>query len=169
MLYAVCSAVVLGAVMTFGDFLWAALNIRHRALNGIVHGAAMCLCLGAAIGIRERRPLAGILAGPLVGAAAACAFYLMAPWLRMSAMFPAWMLFWICFAFLQARMAGERSIGQAAVRGLVAAVLSGVAFYLISGIWTSHRPPNYLWNLVAWSFAFFPGFAVLFSAPGVRR
>jgi hypothetical protein len=95
MLSALGSAVVLGAVMTFGDFLWAALNIRHRVLNGVVHGAVMCLCLGAAIGIRERRPLAGVLAGPLIGVVAACSFYLMAPWLRMSAMFPAWMVFWI--------------------------------------------------------------------------
>jgi hypothetical protein len=57
-------------------------------------------------------------------------------------------------------------LGRATIRGLGAAVLSGLAFYLISGIWTRHDPggPNYAWNLVAWSFAFFPGFAVLFSS-----
>jgi hypothetical protein len=169
MLYALGSALVLGAVMTFGDFLWAALNIRHRVLNGVAHGAVMCLCLGAAIGVRERRPLAGVLAGPLIGVVAACSFYLMAPWLRMSAMFPAWMVFWICFGFLQAWMAGERTMRPAAARGLVAAILSGIAFYLISGIWTSHARPNYVWNFVAWSFAFFPGFGVLFGWSRPRR
>jgi hypothetical protein len=52
------------------------------------------------------------------------------------------------------------------VIGCIAAVLSGLAFYSISGIWTRHdAPPNYAWNLVAWSFAFFPGFLVLFWKP----
>ena len=48
------------------------------------------------------------------------------------------------------------------VRGLLAAVLSGAAFYLVSGMWTDHStPPNYLRNLASWTFAFFPGFAAL--------
>jgi hypothetical protein len=164
MFHAAIASIVLAAVMTFGDFFWAAMNLRHRVAYGIVHGAAMCLFIGAAIGLRERRVLAGVLAGPLIGVLAACSFYLLAPWFRLAAMFPAWMLFWICFALLQGQLARERRIAGGIQRGIVAAVLSGVAFYLISGIWTRHDPggPNYAWNLAAWSFAFFPGFAALF-------
>jgi len=52
----------------------------------------------------------------------------------------------------------------AILRGLAAAALSGIAFYLVSGIWTDRAPdgPNYLRNFVSWAFAFFPGFASLF-------
>jgi hypothetical protein len=164
MLHALVASLALAAVMTFGDFFWAALNLRHRVLYGVVHGAVMCLFIGVAIGIRTRRPAAGALAGPLIGVIAAGAFYVLAPWLRLTAMFPAWMVFWICFALLQAKLAREGSLRSAIVQGLVAATLSGIAFYLISGIWTRHDPagPNYVWNFIAWSFAFFPGFAVLF-------
>jgi hypothetical protein len=174
---AIVAAIALGAVMTAGDWTWAVLDLRHTILYGVVHGAVMCLCLGAAIGIRERRVAAGIAAGPLIGVAAAAAFYLLAPWLRLSAMFPAWMLFWICFAFLQAHMRklgnwtrNEGSTISVVIRGVIAAVLSGLAFYAISGIWTRHDPggPTYAWNFLAWSFAFFPGFAVLFW-PAPRR
>jgi hypothetical protein len=100
---------------------------------------------------------------------AAGLFYLLAPWLRYSAMFPAWMFFWICFAILQEWLRRERdhAWGLAVARGLVAAILSGLAFYAIAGIWTRPpRDPNYLYNLGAWSFAFLPGFAALFVSGG---
>ena len=160
----VIASLFLGAVMAFGDYLWAALHIQHRVAYGIAHGAVMCLCLGIAIGVHARRPVPAALAGPVVGVIAAGAFYLLAPWLRMAAMFPAWMLFWILFAILQQQLReGERMI-DAAARGSVAAVLSGLAFYAISSIWTgpSHDAPNLAVHFAAWSFAFLPGFLVLF-------
>ena len=177
MWHALLASLALGAVMTIGDWLWAAFEIRHTITAGLAHGALMCLCLGAAIGLREGRAAAGLIAGPIVGVLAAAAFYVLAPALRMMAMFPAWMFFWICFAVLQAWMRARRLMQRerppvvvgiglvpVMVQGLAAAVLSGLAFYSISGIWTRHDPagPNYLWNFIAWSFAFFPGFAVLF-------
>jgi hypothetical protein len=164
MLYALASAFVLGAVMTFGDWLWAALHIRHTVTAGLLHGAAVCFCLGVAIGLHAHRPLAGAIAGPLVGVLAAGLFYALAPTLRFMAMFPAWMFFWICFALLQVRLGRERGIARGLMRGIAAAVLSGIAFYAISGIWTRHDPsgPNYGWNLAAWTFAFTPGFLALF-------
>jgi hypothetical protein len=182
MLFAALAALTLGAVMTIGDWTWAVLNLRHTVVKGLIHGAVMCLFLGAAIGIYERRPLAGTIVGPVIGVIAAGVFYLLAPWLRLSAMFPAWMLFWICFALLQARLRDERASARLrsvqplaasarqAGRGIVAAVLSGAAFYAISGIWTRHDPsgPNYAWNFVAWSFAFLPGFVTLFWTPARR-
>ena len=176
-LHALLASVVLGAAMTFGDWLWAALHIRHTVSAGLLHGALMCLLLGGVIGLREGRIAAGAVAGPLIGVAAAGLFYLLASVLRMAAMFPAWMFFWICFALLQAWMRPGRLLVAAIVPGIAAAILSGVAFYTISGIWTRHDPsgPDYAWNLFAWSFAFFPGFLALFlgsrsaSASNPRR
>jgi hypothetical protein len=124
----------------------------------------MCLCLGIAIGVYTGRTVPATLAGPVIGVIAAGAFYLLAPWLRMTAMFPAWMLFWILFALLQQQLREGERIGSAAARGAVAAVVSGLAFYTISGIWTgaSHDAPVLAVRFGAWSFAFLPGFLALF-------
>jgi uncharacterized protein YqgC (DUF456 family) len=160
---ALIASALLAVVATLGDFVWDYWNVRHTATYGVIHGAVFCLAIGAAIGVRAGRPGPGILAGPLIGMLAAGVFYMLAPVLRMNAMFPAWMLFWICFAFLQ-RQLREEPAGRALARGVAAAVLSGIAFYLVPGIWTERAAggPNYLRNLLSWAFAFFPGFASLF-------
>ena len=166
MTLALVGALILAAVSTLGDFTWAALGLRHRAAYGLAHGAAVCLAVGAVVGWRSRRALPGAITGIVIGIAAAGLFYLLAPGLRYSAMFPAWMFFWLCFAVLQVQLDGSRAYGNAAVRGLAAAILSGLAFYAISGIWTRPSPegPNYVRNFLSWTFAFFPGFAALFAA-----
>ena len=167
MLHALLASLALAAVMTAGDWMWAVFEVRHTITAGLIHGALMCLALGAAIGLREHRVAAGTIAGPLVGVLSAALFYLLAPALRMMAMLPAWMFFWVCFAGLQAFLRRKHNVAAAIATGLVAAVLSGLAFYSISGIWTRHNPggPNYAWNFAAWTFAFFPGFAALFWTP----
>jgi hypothetical protein len=160
---AVAGALLLGLVMTFGDFFWSALHLPHKVAYGIAHGAVMCGCLGLVIGWRAGRMAAGLIAGPLIGVAAALTFYGLVRVLGyIGAMLPAWMLFWILFAVLQQRLAKNGTAQQTALRGVAAAVLSGLAFYLISGIWTKHGPPDYTVNLASWTFAFLPGFLVLF-------
>ena len=71
----------------------------------------------------------------------------------------------ILFALLQMSLRrGEGAVGAAA-RGVIAAVLSGLAFYAISGIWTgpsAHEAPNVAVHFAAWTFAFLPGFLALF-------
>ena len=60
------------------------------------------------------------------------------------------------------------------MRGVLAALTSGLAFYAISGIWTNPAPggPNYAYNFLCWTIAFLPGFAALLvtgrSARGSR-
>lgn len=160
---AAIGALVLGAVMTLGDYVWDALQLRHRMWYGLVHGAVVCLGVGAVVGWNAGRPAIGTAVGPLIGVAAAAFFYVLAPFLRYSAMFPAWMLFWICFAILQYQLQGTRK--GTILRGIVAATLSGAAFYAVSGIWTRPSPggPDYLRHFLSWSFAFFPGFLALFG------
>ena len=169
-LSAVGAALLLGAVMTAGDFVWAYFRVRHSVWTGVAHGALMCLCIGAVLGARAGRPLPGLVAGPLIGIVAAAAFYAMASTFGWGAMLPAWMLFWILFALLQHWFAPDRLTG-AMLRGVIAAVLSGLAFYSISGIWTSPSPggPNYLVHFLYWSFAFLPGFLVLFFRRSSRN
>lgn len=162
--HAIVAAVLLAAVMTVGDYIWSVFNVRHRVLNGIVHGASMCLVLGIVIGWRGRRVGTGAGSGLVIGVIAALAFYALSPWLGYFAMLPAWMLFWILFAFLQQRLMRTERIGTAIGRGITAALLSGAAFYAISDIWTNPRPgpPRYGVHFASWVFAFFPGFVALF-------
>ena len=150
--------------MTLGDFAWAAFHIHHRIAYGLIHGATMCLCVGLAIGIRARKPLVAAVAGPVIGVIAAVSFYALVRPLGWGALFPAWMLLWMLFGVLQQKLENKRSPGTGLMRGIAAALLSGGAFYLISGIWTrdSHEHPQLALHFAAWSFAFLPGFAALF-------
>ncbi len=163
---ATAAAVLLGIVMTLGDVAWASLDLPHRRTYGVAHGAAMCLVFGLVVGWRARRVSAGAVGGPVIGVVSALVFYALAWKLRFVALLPAWMSFWILFAFFQQWLSKRESAGAAAARGVAAAALSGMAFVSISGIWT--RPPsepNYLVNLAAWCFAFLPGFLALFIGP----
>jgi hypothetical protein len=165
MLQALMAALALGLVMTAGDFVWAALHIRHRVAYGLIHGAVMCLCIALAIGGRARKPGKAALAGPVIGVTAALSFYALAPALGWGALFPAWMLFWILFAILQQQLKRDERLTAAVVRGVLAAALSGIAFYLISDIWIHEsQHTNLALHFAAWSFAFLPGFMVLFRA-----
>jgi hypothetical protein len=171
MLFAVVASILLGGVMTLGDWAWAALEIGHRVAYGLIHGALMCLCVGAAVGVRAGRPGPAVIAGPIIGIIAAASFYALAPMLRWSAMFPAWMLLWMLFAILQQRLSKNEAIGTALLRGVTAALASGAAFYAISGIWVndSHSDPNLIRHFGAWTFAFLPGFVALFLLASPKR
>jgi hypothetical protein len=162
---ALVAALLLGGISTIGDFIWAELKLHNRVAIGLIHGAALCLFIGAVVGARARRGLMGAAIGPVIGVCAAGGYYALAPTLGWGAMFPMWMLFWFCFALLSGLLRGGESVGAAALRGVGAAVLSGAAFYAISGIWTNPSPggPNYLRHFASWTFAFFPGFAALFA------
>ena len=82
-------------------------------------------------------------------------------------MFPAWMLLWILFACLQRQLLPGERIGVTIKRGVLAALLSGLAFYLISDIWIHEAAhPSLLVHFGAWAFAFLPGFLALFLSIG---
>jgi hypothetical protein len=165
---ALVGALLLGGLSTAYDAVWAAWIPRHRAIYGLVHGMTLLSAVGLVLGWPARRPWIGLMGGALAGLAAAAAFYALAPWLGMSAMFPAWMLLWLLFAALDAYL-HRRSIVAAETlsRGVLAAVLSGAAFWSISGIWLGGHAggPSYAWNFVRWVFAYLPGFAALVLRP----
>lgn len=165
---ALAGALALGLVSTLGDFLWATVVPGHRMVYGLLHGMALLACIGLWLGLPVGRPGAGALGGVAIGLASAGGFYALAPLLGYGAMFPMWMLLWVLFAYQHARLIDQPGAGGAAWRGLLAGVTSALAFYAISGIWLAPSPggPNYAWHLLAWTFAFFPGFAVLL---GTRR
>lgn len=162
---ALCGALALAALSTLGDFVWSRFVPTHRAVFGIVHGTLLLLALGLYLGALRRRPLHGALAGAFVGALAALSFYALAPLMGYGAMFVSWMALWMGFALLDGRLRGRVRAREVLVRGAIAAVGSGLAFYAISGIWTNPAPggPRYAYHFLCWTIAFLPGFAALLS------
>lgn len=163
MVHAVLSALFVAAVATLADWVWASQLLSHRTWYGVVHGGGLCLAMGLAIGIPVRRPLTGAIGGLVAGILGAASFYLLAPMLRDAAMFASWCLLWIFLGYLDGPILRRTSTPAALVRGLAAAILSGVAFYAVSGMWTRWNPAtiNYFDHFVRWAIAVFPGFAAL--------
>jgi hypothetical protein len=175
---ALVGALLLGALSTLGDFIWANWRVRHMALYGIVHGMAIFLAIGLFLGGRAGAPLQGGIAGVVAGAAAAGSFYLFAPLLGYSAMFLSWVLVWIALGLINLwlgalamsrQYGGSSSVTLNALvkdglgRGTIAALASGAAFYAVSGMWFPFNPAgwDYAVHFASWTFAFLPGFAAL--------
>jgi hypothetical protein len=151
----VVAALVLAAISTLGDFVWANWRVRHLAVYGIIHGVVMFVAAGVLLAPDRGRRWLGALGGIGAGAGGALSFYALRPLLGYGAMFASWILVWLVLAFVA--RAG-------AIRGVAAAVLSGAAFYAVSGMWMPfdpQGPADYAEHFVRWTIAFLPGFAAL--------
>ena len=169
----IACAAGLGVASSFGDWLWTNYLTDGALLPAIVHGVliflllAMALAWAAGSGAVLRRL---VLTLPLAGLLIAALFYPLAGLTNyVVALLISWVAMWLSLALLQ-RQALKRqppgvyeTIGRASVRGLLAAVGSGMAFWMISGIWTepSSEPVNYVFRAAQWAFAFLPGFLAL--------
>jgi hypothetical protein len=160
---ALISTLALGVVATAGDWFWATFLSQHLMVAGLVHGALLCLVMGAMVGRQAGRTLAGAAGGVAIGLVAAGLFYLLAPAMRYGAMFPAWFALWVLLAVLYHVLARGTRVALALTRGIIAGLASGLAFYLVSGMWTRWNPEaiNYLDHALRWTFAFAPGFLAL--------
>jgi hypothetical protein len=156
---AIVGSLLVAAVSTAGDFVWAGLNLRHRVIYGVAHGAVLFACIGAYFGLLDKRTLRGALYGAGIGIAAAGTFYVLAPIAGYSVMFFVWAFVWIALAVV----AGNQPVVW---RGVFAMVGSGVGFYLISGIWRPFDPVgwDYAIHFLSWAFAYLPGFAALLAS-----
>ncbi len=162
------SALALGALSTFGDWLWTHFIPDGAVIPGVIHGvvvfAALACVLATWAGTRRAwRILLPLL--PLVGLLIAAAFYPIAMTVGyLNGLLVTWVAMWLSLALLQ-RIARDRSETQkkSLIRGAVAAVGSGLAFWAVSGMWTQPSPGgvNYLWHFLCWTFAFIPGFGAL--------
>jgi hypothetical protein len=169
---ALLSTVAVAVVATLGDWIWATYLSRHVMAAGLVHGALLCLAMGAVLALPGRRVAAGAAAGVVVGVAAAALFYLLSPMLRYGAMLPAWFALWMLLAIAH-RWFAQAAVpwSEALVRGAIAGAASGAAFYAVSGMWTRWNPDtiNYLDHFARWAFAFAPGFIALQAFRGSRE
>jgi len=157
-------ALLIAAVSTIGDFVWAGLHLRHRVEYGLAHGAILFLCIGAFLGALENRVFAGALYGALIGLISAGSFYLLAPVAGYGVMVFIWAFVWLAVAVLSGRLLGARaSWRETLTRAALAMVGSGLGFYLISGIWRPFDPQgwDYALHFLSWTLAYLPAFLAL--------
>ena len=157
---AIVASIAIAALSTVGDFVWATWVPQHLMIVGLVHGTALFCAIGLVLGVAAGRPGAGAFGGAVIGAAAAATFYLASPLIGYSAMFVVWFGIWGALGLWYGRLAG---VSRPLLRGAIAAVASGLAFYAISGIWTPFDPQgwDYAIHFAAWTVAYLPGFAAL--------
>ena len=166
-------------VATLGDYTWYTLRVRHSMLTGIIHGAVLLTAVGGVLGLEAHRALKGLPIGALAGVGGALAYYLLVAIVDRRpygvAIPAAWVTLWLLLAVLDGRWLrapSRRSWSAIAIRGALAAVFGGVAFFLVMNtLWG--RPPaagrNYIVQFAAWVIAWAPGLlALMFDRRGRR-
>ena len=158
-------------VATLGDYTWYTLGVRHSTMAGIIHGAVLLTAVGAVLGLDAGRVVRGLPIGALSGVGGALIYYVLVAFVDGrtygSAIPAAWVGMWLLVATLDGRWLRtlpQRSWAEIALRGVLAAVLSGIAFYLVMNtLWG--RPPatgrNYVVQFAAWVVAWAPGLLAL--------
>jgi hypothetical protein len=165
MRHALVGALLIAAVSTLGDFVWAGMRLRHHMVFGLTHGAVLFLSIGAYLGSIARQPLQGAVGGALVGLVAAGSFYVLAPTAGYSVMFGVWAFIWFALAILMGRILPAQvwSWPETLARAALAMIGAGMGFYLISGIWRPFDPKgwDYGMHFLSWTLAYLPGFLAL--------
>jgi hypothetical protein len=170
----VVGILVVGAVSTVGDFLWYALGVQDRVVTGVIHGVVLLTAVGGVLGAAAGRFVAGLPLGMVAGAAGALAYYALAPAIGGSAVIAAWVALWLILALLDGKLLrrGARGAREILLRGALAAVGSGLSFYLVVGtLWGRVPSSGSDWaiQLFAWIVAWAPGLLALTVAPALRR
>ncbi len=162
------SATFLGALSTLGDWIWAEFLRDGAVLPGVIHGLVVFAALALVLGWAAGRPGAVrflLLRLPAAGIALSALFYPLAFAVGyLPALIVTWILMWLVLVVFMQRARGEREgRGVTIGRGVVAAVVSGLAFWAISGIWTGGAAAStgYAVRFLFWTLAFLPGFAAL--------
>jgi hypothetical protein len=155
------------AVATLGDHVWDAVGARNEATAGSLHGAALLGAVGLVLGWISRRLVAGLLTGMAAGVGGALAYYAIASAMGgrgqiLQAMVAAWAAVWIVLAICDARVLRRPAVrpwSDALMRGVAAAVIGGIAFYLMYPYFWGREARNYgdLVKFGAWMVAWAPG------------
>ncbi|MCH9648907.1 MAG: hypothetical protein K0U98_11765 [Deltaproteobacteria bacterium] len=161
-------ALFLAILSTFGDWIWEHFIPNGKMIHGVVHGAVIFAAIGLVLGWTAGNRSAvvrGISLQSLIGIGISASFYPLYRLVGGVSLFLTWAALWLLTGLLYRHLAGAPwSRFEALARGGAAALLSGLAFWSISGIWTDPSPtgPNYLFHLLSWFWAFLPGFGALY-------
>jgi hypothetical protein len=159
----IAGILIVSAVATAGDYIWYAFDVRQTILIGVLHGALLLMSVGGALGWPAGRVVVGLEVGVGAGVVGALAYYaLLGSVGGTAALLAAWATCWLVLAIGEGRwmQRTRRSWSEILSRGLIAAAVSGVTFYAISGTIWGRAPAggrNYLQHFVAWIVAWAPG------------
>lgn len=169
------AAAVLGLASTLGDWIWVRFVPDGAIVPGVIHGIVIFALLAVVLGWAVRAPGASrrLLATlPAVGLLLAAIFYPLAHGIGyLGALLATWLAMWLALALLAAwARGGSWAPGAALVRGLAAGIASGLAFWLVSAMWTDPEfGAGYPVRFLLWTFAFLPGFLALLVGPSTTR
>ena len=153
---------VVATVSTVGDYVWYEIGVPHRMSFGIIHGAILLAAVGGAVGATAGRIGRGMMTGAVAGVGGALVYYALFAALGRGAMLAGWAAVWMLISIFNARILQQppRALVDGVVRGLIAAVAGGLAFYLVGDELWGRRPPgarNYLLQYALWIAAWAPG------------
>lgn len=161
---AMVGSLLLAALSTAADYVWFLDIPGHQVLSGSIHGASLFTVLGAYLGWRKGKLVAGAVGGLLSGVIAALSFYALAPIGGYSMMLVSWLLLWILLAALQTYLDGRLDWAKALGRGVATAIAAALGFIVV--LYQLYRgwPPetfSFFTHFVAWAMAYLPGLYVL--------
>ena len=161
---AIVGSLLLATLSTIADYVWFLDIPGHQVMSGSIHGASLFSALGAYLGWRKGKLLAGLLGGLASGLIAALSFYVLAPFGGYNMMLVSWLVLWILLAGLQTYLDGRVDVPKALVRGLVTSIVAGLGFAVVLFQLYRAWPPetfSVFKHFVAWSMAYLPGLYVL--------
>lgn len=162
-------------VATAGDAIWYELGVRHRMIAGVLHGAGLLTAVGAVLGWVAGRTVAGLPIGMAAGVGGALLYYAIAAvggrGSGPMAMVAAWAGLWMLLAVLDGLVLrrGARRAIEIFTRGLLAAVIGGMAFYAVLDVlWGSAAGGrSYPIQFLYWTIAWAPGIMAITLNPPV--
>jgi hypothetical protein len=171
----VTGILIVAALATLADWVWYTFDVCQGIAPGVIHGAVLLTAVGGAIGAASGRLLRGLPIGTLAGTGGALAYYAIVAAFgertEGAAIPAAWVVTWLSMAVLEGRWISPTARSWLAIagRGTAAAVLSGIAFYLVlEQLWGAPPPSgrNYALQFAAWAAAWAPGMLALTLRPG---
>lgn len=162
--------VAVAAVATLGDYVWYEFGVQHQMAVGILHGAALLMAAGGALGWPSGRLVTGMGIGIAAGVLGALSYYALLSTLGRLTMLAAWAAVWIFLAVGEGRFIHRKPWSKVLMSGLIAAALSGLAFYAVSGLVWGRAPlggRNYGRHFACWLVAWAPGLLAI-SASRLR-
>ena len=158
------------AVSTLGDYLWKNVLPHGLPIYWFAHAIVLFSTVGVCLGLPSNKPLAGALGAVAIGCLATAGFYFLQPLMGYAAMFLLFFALWFGLGVLTGRVLQRRDSieRRSSCAALLAAVGSGLGFYVISGIWMPFNPQglDYVKHFVYWTIAYLPGFAALLLRRG---
>ncbi len=161
---ALVGSLLLATLSTLADYVWYLDIPGHQVLSGSIHGASLFAALGAYLGWRKGKLVAGLLGGLGSGVIAALSFYALAPIGGYNMMLVSWLVLWIMLAGLQTYLDGRFDLPKALARGVVTSIAAALGFSVVLFQLYRNWPPetfSVFRHFVAWSMAYLPGLYVL--------